>query len=77
MKKKPKDETRKCMRCLTEAAVRNGKLAEHSCSHGKTCANKSTGGPRCAKCRVELEVYWASKRDITAPNKAERSRGLP
>lgn len=78
-KKKPKAEARKCMRCLMEGIETrvNGQLVEHPCSHGKTCGNKSTGGPKCAKCRAELEVYWASKRDITAPNKAERSRGLP
>ncbi len=66
-KKNPKVDARQCMRCLTENIdVRiDGQLVEHPCLHGKTCANKSTGGPKCAKCRAELEAYWARKREIS------------
>jgi hypothetical protein len=53
---------RKCMRCLTEQAVKRGGLAPHKCSHGARCETGNTG-PACDDCRDELELYWMRKRE--------------
>jgi len=59
------DSRRQCMRCLTrDVRTHDGKLEEHVCPHGKKCSNRSTGGPRCDKCRAELEIYWTAKREL-------------
>ncbi len=53
---------RKCMRCLTEQAVKRGGLSPHKCSHGARCET-GPSGPACDECREDLEIYWMKKRE--------------